>query len=147
MLEGNGVRFLDCADSRRQLRVGHKTGMLLPAHTNSAGRVLLAELAPADLSALYLRGVPGAAGTARETRAALYRQLVGVRRRGYATNVDESERGITALSVPLRDRGGRAIAALALAAPSVRSPRSVLTERARILLEIAELAPTDFASV
>ena len=58
-----------------------------------------------------------------------------------------ASRASPALSVPLRDRGGRATAALAVAAPSVRSPRSVLTEYARILLEIAETAPTAFASV
>ncbi len=144
VLEGNGVRFLDCAESLRQLRVGSKTGALLAAHTNSAGRLLLAELAPSDLSALYLRGVPGATGTVREARAALHRQLVGVRRRGYATNIDESEPGITAVSVPLRDHTGRAVAALAVVGPSVRSSREIVADRARILLEIAERVPIQF---
>jgi len=147
VLEGNGVRFLDCAESFRQLRVSAKVGALLPAHTNSAGRVLLAELAPADLSALYLRGVPGATGSAREARAALHRQLVGVRRRGYATNIDESEQGITAVSVPLRDHTGRAVAALAVAGPSVRSSREIVAERAHTLLEIAERVPIQFPAL
>ncbi|HKS47500.1 MAG TPA: IclR family transcriptional regulator [Amycolatopsis sp.] len=144
VLEGYGVRFLDCAESMRPLRVGSKVGMLLPAHNNSAGRALLAELPPPAFAALYSRGVPGVPGSARESRAALRRELTGVRRRGYATNFDESEQGITAIGVPLRDRTGRAFAALAIVSPSIRSPRAKVTEYARTLLDIAERVPSLF---
>lgn len=141
VLEGNGVRFLDCAESPHQLRVGDRVGVLLPAHITAAGRVLLAELAPADLFDLYSRGVPGAGGSAREARSALHRQLLGVRRRGYATNINEAEPDLTAIGVPLRDRSGRAVAAFSLASPSFRAPRSVVAERAQTLLELAERVP------
>lgn len=137
VLEGNGTRFLGCAESTNILRVGSRVGMLLPAHTNSAGKVLLAELSGPSFAALYPRGVPGPIGNAKDRRAVLQRQLIGIRRRGYATNFDESEQGITAVGSPLRDSTGRAVAALAIACPSVRCPRSRVTELAEIVLDVA----------
>jgi DNA-binding IclR family transcriptional regulator len=137
VLEGNGTRFLDCAESSNILRVGSRVGMLLPAHTNSAGKVLLAELSSASFAALYPRGVPGPIGNAKDRRTMLQRQLVGIRRRGYATNFDESEQGITAVGSPLRDAAGRAVAALAVACPSARCPRSRVTQLAEVVLDVA----------
>lgn len=144
VLEGNGTRFLDCAESDKVLRVTSRIGMLLTAHTNSAGKVLLAELSPAAFNALYPRGVPGPIGNAYERRAQLQRQFVGIRRRGYATNFDESEQGITAVGSPIRNAGGGAIAALAVAAPTARIPRSQVTELAEAIRDIASTSPSFF---
>lgn len=52
-LEGNGSRFIDGVESRHALRVGSRIGLLLPAHTTSGGKVLLAQLPDAELLALY----------------------------------------------------------------------------------------------
>ncbi len=58
VLEGNGTRFIDCIESSQILRVGSRTGMLLPAHTNSGGKAILARLSETQLRALYPRGLP-----------------------------------------------------------------------------------------
>lgn len=145
LLEGNGVRFIDCAESPNLLRVGTRTGMLLPAHSNSAGKVLLAELLPADFTALYPRGIAGPIGTAKSRRSDLLRQFAGIRRRGYASNFDESAQGVTALGAPLRDDAGHVVAALAVAAPSTRCPKGRVAELADVLLEVAARAPAVIA--
>lgn len=146
LLEGNGVRFIDCAESPNLLRVGTRTGMLLPAHSNSAGKALLAELSAADFTALYPRGVAGPIGTEKSRRADLLRQFVGIRRRGYASNFDESAQGVTALGTPLRDDNGQVIAALAVAAPSTRCPKQRVGELAVTLLDVAAKAPAAIAA-
>lgn len=123
VLEGNGSRFIDGVESRQILRVGTRTGMLLPAHTTAVGKALLAELSNADFFALYPRGLPGMRAELAK-RSTLRKELAQARKRGYATNFDESERGVTAAAVTIKDQGGRTLASIAVACPSTRCPRS-----------------------
>lgn len=143
MLEGNGVRFLDCVESTQVLRVGARTGMLLPAHVTSGGKALLAELSKAQFTALYPRDLPALPGSAPVDRAALLQQLAGIRRRGYATNHGESDRGIVAIGACVHDSSGRALAALAAAVPSPRCPRSCIRELADAVIEHAQGASAE----
>lgn len=143
VLEGNGARFLDCVESTQALRVGSRTGMLLPAHVTSGGKALLAELSKAQFAALYPRDLPALPGSGPADRAALLHQLAGVRRRGYATNYGESDRGIVAIGACVRDDSGRALAAFAVALPSPRCPRSRVPELAAAVLERTHRASAD----
>lgn len=141
VLEGNGVRFVDGIEGPHTLRVGLRTGVVLPAHSTSGGKALLAALSQDDLRALYPRGLPASGnGNALATLPALVRHLAQVRRRGYATNINESERGITALGCAVVDGTGRTVAAMAVAAPSVRTPRERVAELAPVLVASAREA-------
>jgi DNA-binding IclR family transcriptional regulator len=129
VLQGNGARFVDGVEGAQTLRVGSRIGMLLPAHTTSGGKALLAELPEEELRALYPRGVSTGASAVGDL-AALRRELNGVRRRGYALNSEESEPGVRAVGACVRDGAGRAIAAAAVAVPSARWPSRRLPELA-----------------
>jgi DNA-binding IclR family transcriptional regulator len=143
VLEGNGTRFVDCVESPQVLRVGSRVGMLLPAHSNSIGKVLLAELTPAAFYALYPRGLPGERATAAARRVALQRQLTTIRKRGYAINSGESEKGIVAVGACVRDAAGRALAGIAIACPAPRCPRSRLPELIDAVLSTVAAAKRD----
>ncbi|KUN30286.1 IclR family transcriptional regulator [Streptomyces antibioticus] len=133
VLEGNGARFLDGVEGPQALRVSYRTGTLLPAHVTSGGKALLAAL-PADrLRALYPNGLPGGGDPTKDVER-LVTELVAVRRDGHAINLQESERGVHAIGACVRDRSGTAVAAVAVAAPSVRCTRARLTELSRPLL-------------
>jgi DNA-binding IclR family transcriptional regulator len=118
VLEGNGTRFIDCAKGAGLHRVGSRVGMLMPAHTNSIGRALLAELSPAAFQALYPRGLPAPRGSEIAKRADLQRALAVVRRQRYALNFEESGPGIAAVGTCVRDDSGQAVAGIAIACPS-----------------------------
>ncbi|WP_255952796.1 IclR family transcriptional regulator [Streptomyces odontomachi] len=143
VLEGNGTRFIDCAESPQVLRVSSRIGMLLPAHVTSGGKALLAELSAEEFADLYPRNLPGAPGAPAVDRATVRRQLATVRRRGYAVNSEESERGIVAVGACVRDGSGRAVAALAVAAPSARVPRARIPELASEVMAAARAATVD----
>ncbi len=130
VLEGNAARFLDGVEGPQALRVSFRTGSLLPAHVTSGGKALLAELPAEQLHALYPKGLPDL--------DRLDRELAAVRRLGYACNLQESERGVNAVGTCVRDRAGRAVAAIAVAAPSLRCPRARLVELAASLRATAE---------
>jgi DNA-binding IclR family transcriptional regulator len=142
-LEGDGARFIDGVDGSHALRVGTRIGMLMPAHVTSGGKVLLAELPRDDLNKLYSRGLPRVENARITDMAGLLRELATVRRRGYATNLEESERGITAVAVALRDSTGRPVAALALAGPTMRFPRRRFPELAERLHATAKAVGAD----
>ncbi|WP_327742965.1 IclR family transcriptional regulator [Streptomyces europaeiscabiei] len=134
VLDGNGARFLDGVEGPQALRVSYRTGTLLPAHVTSGGKAMLAAL-PADrLRALYPNGLPGEGSDASGDVERLFNELVAVRRDGYAINLQESERGVHAVGACVRDRTGTAVAAVAVAAPSVRCTRASLAALSRPLL-------------
>jgi len=127
-LEGNGCRFIDGVESPLGLRVGRRVGLLLPAHTTSGGKVLLAQLSDAELAALYpQRRVQMRDGSTRDLTV-VRRELAAVRRQGHALNLELSERGVNAIGVPVTSRSGRVLASVVLACPSVRSNRAMLLD-------------------
>jgi DNA-binding IclR family transcriptional regulator len=121
ILQGQYVIFLDCVEGRHNLRVSSRIGSLLPAHSLSSGKVLLAELSPDDLATLYptdrLQQVtPQTIGS----RAKLQRALIDVRKLGYAAAFSESEVGVSTVAVSIRDMAGRTRCAISVAAPEAR---------------------------
>ncbi len=118
---GTQTRFLHTVESAQILRVGDRQGTILPAWKTSGGKALLAELPDAELTAL-LRGAAGRPpdGITDTERRSLVSELRRVREQGYAENVEETESGVCAVGVCVRDRAGEAVAALTVSAPSVR---------------------------
>ena len=118
---GTQTRFLHTVESAQILRVGDRQGTILPAWKTSGGKALLAELPDAQLGAL-LRAAAGRPpdGITDGERRSLVSELRRVREQGYAENIEETESGVCAVGVCVRDPAGEALAALSVAAPSVR---------------------------
>lgn len=121
VLQDSSVRFVAGFEADQRVRTHVLTGTLLPAYATSGGKVLLAELSKEDLRALYPRGLRRFTSQTR-TFTQLLDELSLVLMRGYAVNREESVEGLSAIAVPLRDRGGATIAAVAMSAPSARLP-------------------------
>ncbi|GLW06423.1 IclR family transcriptional regulator [Microtetraspora sp. NBRC 13810] len=123
LLEGRNIRFVDCVESTRAVRVGNRTGIVLPAHCTAGGKAILAALPPVELDRRY-RGheldtrTPSSIGDWEVLR----NELEAVRGDGYALNVEEGEEGISAVAVALRDITGAPLAAVAVVVPSSRMP-------------------------
>ncbi|WP_084211093.1 IclR family transcriptional regulator [Pseudonocardia acaciae] len=137
LLEGRNVRFVDCVEGTRSVRVGDRTGLALPAHCTAGGKVLLAALSPAELTRRYA----GHELTVRTESSIgawdeLERELAAVRRENYAINREEGEHGISAVATAVRDPAGAPLAALAVVVPAGRLDEDV----------VRELLPTVLAS-
>jgi len=129
---GPQTRFLHTVESAQVLRVGDRQGTVLPAWKTSGGKALLAELSDAQLTAL-LRGAAGRSpdGITTTERRSLVNELRVVREQGYAENIEESESGVCAIGLCLRDGAGDPVAALSISAPSVR----YTPDRSRMFLQ------------
>lgn len=121
-LEGNGSRFIDGVEGPSKPHIRSRKGWLLPAQLTSGGKALLSELSFADLVALYPRGLPHRGLTRVRDIHALRSELMETRQRGYAVNCGDTNELVSAIAVCLRDRTGRAIAAVAIAWPCDRYP-------------------------
>lgn len=134
LLEGRSVRFVDCVESPRSVRVGSRTGIVLPAHCTAGGKAILAGLPSSDLTRRY----PGHELESRtpssiSTWETLEAELEEVRRVGYATNFGEGESNICAVGAAVEDPIGYPLAALAVAVPSSRLETA---EQARELVPV-----------
>ena len=120
-LHHQDVFFVDAVESTKVLKVGSRAGTLRPAHCTSVGKALLAELSREQVIELYPDDrLPKATTASISRRGRLLRELDEVRARGYAVNLGELEDGIGSVAAPVRDRRGRAVAALGAGAPMSR---------------------------
>ena len=108
-------------------------GRAVPLHASSAGKVFLA-FGVAHLPAGPLeRLTPATVTDLRELEA----ELALVRRRGFATLLDELEPGLRAVAVPVVDGRGEVVAAIGVSGPSVRLPKRRLREVADLMTQAA----------
>ena len=122
VLEGDTVRFLDCVESPRSVRVGNRTGIVRLAHTAAVGKAILAGLSDAELGRRYPTGElpPTTTPGAIADMASLQAELAEIRAQGYALNWEESAEGVCAVAVALRDTVGQPLAGFGIVAPSSR---------------------------
>lgn len=132
------VRYLDRLMTNTVLSAyGSPIGNRMPAYSTACGKVLLAHLPPAQLAqymekATFEEMTP----TTITSKSALLQELEQIRACGFGEDNEESERGLSCFAVPVKDGGGRAIAAVSISGPTGR----VLVDREIKLEKLLETA-------
>jgi DNA-binding IclR family transcriptional regulator len=139
VLAGSDVRFVATVECDHVLRVGDRTGRVLPAHLSSGGKAALA-VAGEEQLAVVLRPLDNAAA------ARLQRELRTVRRRGYAVNDQATEAGLTAVGVAVPATPGFSGAAISVAAPTARCSRDLLPVWGAALVGAAAAIASDLGA-
>ena len=139
VLDGVDVVYVDRLESSQSLRLFTETGRRVPAHCTSSGKVLLAHLPDADLTAL-LASMDLIAHTPHTVTepAALRSELDRVCRRGWAEAVNERELGVASVAAPIRDASGAVIAAISIGAPVIRLAAARRRELGALVVEAGE---------
>jgi DNA-binding IclR family transcriptional regulator len=117
---GDTARFIASVECTQQLRVGNREGMAFPAHLVTGGLVLLAQLSNDQVESLYSQERYTDRLDQRPDLGLLQRELLKIRKRGFAVTQGLAETGIVAIGVPVRNMAGEAIAGLSMSLPSVR---------------------------
>lgn len=120
-LQKESVQCLDSVESPKVLRVGSRTGTVVPAYAAASGRCLLAQLDRRELRDLYpqarlARLTPNTVTTMKS----LERELEECRELGYAVQYGETETDVAAIAAAATDRHGRASFSLSVAVPLSR---------------------------
>ena len=145
VLDGDEIVYVARSASRQRIiSIGLSVGSRLPAHATSMGEALLASLAPDELDRYFQAArLEQLTVKTRVTRAEIEARLAEVRRQGYALADQELEEGLRAVSVPLRDRAGRTVAAINVSAHAARVPaRTLIQEYLPVLKDAAAAIET-----
>jgi DNA-binding IclR family transcriptional regulator len=121
VLRDGVVIELAAASGRQPVSVSLGAGRRDPAHCTALGKVLLAALPREALSAFFARGPLEQCTPRTVTRKAdVLRALDRTRAQGYGTDEEELAPDLCCVGVPVRDAGGRVVAALSIAMPRSR---------------------------
>jgi DNA-binding IclR family transcriptional regulator len=134
VLDGLAAIYLDQVESHHAVRLFAEPGRRVPAHTSGAGKAMLAHHDHGLLDKLY-QSEPLERLTRRTitTAAGLADELARVRRRGYATDNEEYEDGVSCVAAAIFDNLGQPCAAISISAPSARLRRAGLAELGTLL--------------
>lgn len=121
VLDGFDIVYVARIPASRILTINPGIGTRFPAFVTSLGRVLLADQPPEWLNRYFAEAEFRPRTDRTETDPARLRALLAeVRRDGFALMDQELEMGLRSLSVPLRDRTGRVIAAMNVSASAAQ---------------------------
>ncbi len=112
--------YVDQVAGPSALQTRNWVGQRIALHATSNGKVLLAYLTPGERAACLAPVLERYTEHTIVDRRILDTHLTDVRRRGYATTVDELEIGLTAVAAPVFNIDGGVVAALSASGPGFR---------------------------
>ena len=122
ILSGRDALYLHQVAGPAALSPHNWAGQRIPLHATSDGKVLLAYLSEAELNACLAPPLARFTDRTITAVAEFIELLAEVRRRGFATAVEELEAGLTAIAAPVRNAEGNVIASISASGPSFRIP-------------------------
>jgi IclR family transcriptional regulator, pca regulon regulatory protein len=123
VLDGTDIIYTVRVPTKRIMSVQIEVGTRLPAYATSMGRVLLADLAPAQLDEYFSRaGLEKLTPATLNKEADLRRALARARSQGWCMVDQELEVGVRSVAVPLHDSSGRVFAAMNISTNATRVP-------------------------
>jgi DNA-binding IclR family transcriptional regulator len=130
--------LVDQVDGPRQIRPGDWVGQRFPLHASASGKILLAGLDDVRLDEFLSRPLVRLTPATITQPDALRRELARVRRRGYATTIDELEEGLSGVAVGVSAASGSLLAVVNVSGPTPRLDRGRLAEMALPLRAVAD---------
>lgn len=129
ILHGAQVIYIARSTRKRMASLHRDVGSHLPAHCTSMGRVLLANLPPAELDGLLARtalhGFTPYTVTDKDELKAL---LAQVRRDGFCLVDQELEIDLRSLAVPVHNAAGHVVAAMNISTGAGRTGKALMLE-------------------
>ena len=133
-----GVICLDRLDSPHTIiTVCTPVGSMFPSHCTAAGKAILAYMADDEIEELVRRrGLRQFTPFTIRQMSALKENLQLIRRRGYAVDHQELERGLSGVAAPVLSAHERVVAAVGIAGPTLRFRGKELAEKVALVTEI-----------
>ena len=133
------VVVIEQAASASALRFEHPAGAEIAMHASAMGKVLLANSARSiEREVALLATFDRFTERTVTAPADVVAELTAIRKRGWATNVEERHVGVCGIAAPVLARSGAAHAAIGLQGPSVRLTRDRLRELAPLVTAAAD---------
>ncbi|GAB3384957.1 IclR family transcriptional regulator C-terminal domain-containing protein [Amycolatopsis echigonensis] len=149
VLEITDIVYVARVAVSRIMTVSINVGTRFPAHATSMGHVLLADMNQTELNAYFIvANLNRLTSHTLTERAALEAELAKVREQGWAMVDQELEEGLRSVAAPIRNKAGRAVAAVNISTHASRtSVETVRTQFVPPLLDTAAAISAELAAV
>ncbi len=133
---GNVGTWIEVIESRQPVKLVSRVGQSLQLHAGASSKVLLAFLPDETieniLSEMVLTQYEKNTITDPEK---LRKELRAIRERGYATSIEETDKGAMGIAAPVYDHSGKIVAGIGIVAPTARIPEEKIPEYSKPVLE------------
>jgi len=139
ILDDNQVLYLEKVEGPHALRMPSRVGRHIPTYCTSLGKAMLACLDNDEVKRiLQNESFHAYSPSTVKNIGALLNDLEKIRRRGYAVDNEEIEKGLRCVGAALRDYTSQMVGAISIAAPSARLTDKSLPSIGRRVMESAE---------
>lgn len=122
VLKEDGVVTVDRFEGQRSLSLQTEVGARRPVYCTASGKAMLAYLPDDRVTAILASGMPAITPRTIVTPEAMRQHLAVVRRLGYAVDDEERTDGVRCVAAAVFGHDGEVVAAISLAAPTLRFP-------------------------
>jgi DNA-binding IclR family transcriptional regulator len=139
VLSGTRMVIVDVVESSGELRVSPPIGTMDSVINKSNGKAVLANLPDSLVSAVIRReGLPACTKHSITNAKVFRKDLASVRKQGYATDFEEFQEGISAVSAPVFNSDGSVFATLSIIGPAFRMTKAKVKLYGEKCSEVAE---------
>lgn len=129
-LSGTQMILIESIKTSQILNVSTSSGTNVPWHATASGKAILAFLPEPEVEAILKQnGLNKYTENTVTSLKTFKRLLLGVKKRGFATAIDENAHGMGAVAAPVRGNNGDIIAALTVMVPTARVTKKNLTDK------------------
>ena len=115
------VIYIEKLEGTETLRMHSKVGRRAPMHCTAVGKAILAHLPPNVVhETIERRGLPAHTENTMTKKDELLKELIQVKQKGFALDLEENEYGIRCIAVPIFDHLGKVVAAVSISGPTIR---------------------------
>ena len=145
ILHGTKMVIVDIEESKAALRVSPTIGIIAPATTTSNGKAVLAWLAESQVAKILKKeGLPALTEKSITEPEVFLAELATIRKRGYATDCEEYNEKMNAVSAPVFKSEGDVMGAISIIGPSFRMTQNHIRRFGKKCVETASRLSAHF---
>ncbi|MCM3569253.1 IclR family transcriptional regulator [Neobacillus mesonae] len=115
------VVYIEKLEGNETLRMHSKVGKRAPMHCTSVGKAIMSHLPTSVvLEILERKGMPKHTDKTITDQDSLLKELMKVKQKGYALDMEENEYGIRCIAAPIFDHAGNVCASISISGPAFR---------------------------
>lgn len=121
ILHDEFVLFQAKKEAKRSVHITTHVGSRAYVHSTALGKVLISDLDEKEREQIYNKtGLPILTKNTIIDKVLLEKEIVKVKKQGFATDIEENEYDINCIAAPVRNCSGKVIAAISISGPSYR---------------------------
>lgn len=144
ILSNSKVLYIDKVESNHALRMTSRVGMEDPLHATAVGKAMLANIPKHSLeNILYNIELTQLTDFTQTDRNKLIEELNTIKQQGFSVDLEELERGLNCIAVPIMDYSNQAIASISIVIPSVRFQKDIFQNMKESLVAVCSKISKD----